>query len=457
MSTLVDDGSTALAAMNADDVRSLIAGASDLAVLLGPERTVVNIFGAPEIKEKLGTSRWIAKSLDEVMDPAAANKLIKLESIGRGTGRVSHVTKDGERLEFVYSPVHLVSSDCTLLVGRDETRVAALQDRLLEQHRTAGERLESQKHSEAQYRKLFAIGAEPVLVIAGDTGKIIDMNSSAADLLDVDANAKIGRQFSTLVHGSDKTKLRAFFATALATNATETATLKLSSNADITIRATHGPGASSTLLLQLNIAAEDADTTDDSQKGILDLIRIAGEAAVIVDETGVIVWANMAFAEIVTLGQDRDVIGLNLEVYLDAKDIDLNVVLANLQRHGEIKQLPSSMRNEAGERLEVELSAVTITNSGGANFGFFIRRMPGLPTPPDLMKNGEVALDALWGQLGKAPLRELVNEEIAGVEKNLIRAALDLNKGNRSATARLLGLSRQSLYSKLERYGISCD
>ena len=115
------------------------------------------------------------------------------------------------------------------------------------------------------------------------------------------------------------------------------------------------------------------------------------------------------------------------------------------------------MRNEAGERLEIELSAVTITNSGGANFGFFIRRMPGLPTPPDLMKNGEVALDALWGQLGKAPLRELVNEEIAGVEKNLIRAALDLNKGNRSATARLLGLSRQSLYSKLERYGISCD
>lgn len=104
MSTLVDDGSTALAAMNADDVRSLIAGASDLAVLLGPQRTVVNIFGAPEIKEKLGTSRWIAKSLDEVMDPAAANKLIKLESIGRGTGRVSHVTKDGERLEFVYYP-----------------------------------------------------------------------------------------------------------------------------------------------------------------------------------------------------------------------------------------------------------------------------------------------------------------------------------------------------------------
>ncbi len=457
MTTLVDDGSISLPALQADDVRSLIAGASDLAVLLGPDKTVLNVFGSAEIKERLNTSNWIAKSLDEVMDPAGANKLIKIQSTGLSTGRVSHVTRDGERLEFVYSAVHLVSSGCTLILGRDETRIAALQDRLLEQHRTAGERLESQKHSEAQYRKLFAIGAEPVMVIAGDTGKILDMNSSAASLLGVDSDAKIGRQFSTLVHGSDKPRLRSLFAAALATKATETATLKLSSNVDVAIRATHGPGASSTLLLQLGFAEEQPESPDDGQKGILDLIRIAGEAVVIVDESGVIVWANMAFAEMVASGQDRDVIGQNLEAYLDATDLDLSVVLANLQRHGEIKQLPSSMRSEAGERLEVELSAVTIANSSGADFGFFIRRMPALTSPPDLLKNGDVALDELWGQLGKAPLRELVNEEIAGVEKNLIRAALDLNKGNRSATARLLGLSRQSLYSKLERYGISSD
>ncbi len=80
--------------------------------------------------------------------------------------------------------------------------------------------------------------------------------------------------------------------------------------------------------------------------------------------------------------------------------------------------------------------------------------MPSHPSPvrPD---GDDGSVDALWEQLGSAPLRELVNQEIAGIERNLIRAALELNKGNRSATARLLSLSRQSLYSKLDRYGIA--
>ena len=35
--------------------------------------------------------------------------------------------------------------------------------------------------------------------------------------------------------------------------------------------------------------------------------------------------------------------------------------------------------------------------------------------------------------------------------------ALDLTGGNRTATAELLGLSRQSLYVKLDRYGLDGD
>ncbi|MGZ8403091.1 MAG: helix-turn-helix domain-containing protein, partial [Rhodoplanes sp.] len=37
---------------------------------------------------------------------------------------------------------------------------------------------------------------------------------------------------------------------------------------------------------------------------------------------------------------------------------------------------------------------------------------------------------------------------------NYVRAALDLAGGNRTAAAGLLGLSRQSLYAKLNRYDI---
>jgi DNA-binding NtrC family response regulator len=40
------------------------------------------------------------------------------------------------------------------------------------------------------------------------------------------------------------------------------------------------------------------------------------------------------------------------------------------------------------------------------------------------------------------------------VERHYIEAALKLTEGNRTAAAEMLGISRQSLYMKLDRYGI---
>jgi DNA-binding NtrC family response regulator len=43
------------------------------------------------------------------------------------------------------------------------------------------------------------------------------------------------------------------------------------------------------------------------------------------------------------------------------------------------------------------------------------------------------------------------------IEKLCIEAALDLTDDNRASAAEMLGLSRQSLYVKLRRYGMADD
>jgi DNA-binding NtrC family response regulator len=51
-------------------------------------------------------------------------------------------------------------------------------------------------------------------------------------------------------------------------------------------------------------------------------------------------------------------------------------------------------------------------------------------------------------------LKDLVRETTDVVEKLCIEAALELTSDNRASAAEMLGLSRQSLYSKLRRYGL---
>jgi DNA-binding NtrC family response regulator len=52
-------------------------------------------------------------------------------------------------------------------------------------------------------------------------------------------------------------------------------------------------------------------------------------------------------------------------------------------------------------------------------------------------------------------LRELVRETTDVIERMCIEAALKLTGDNRVTAAEMLGLSRQSLYVKLRRYGLA--
>ena len=56
--------------------------------------------------------------------------------------------------------------------------------------------------------------------------------------------------------------------------------------------------------------------------------------------------------------------------------------------------------------------------------------------------------------VGRVSLREIVAETTDVIEQMCIEAALSLTGNNRANAAEVLGLSRQSLYSKLKRHGV---
>jgi DNA-binding NtrC family response regulator len=64
------------------------------------------------------------------------------------------------------------------------------------------------------------------------------------------------------------------------------------------------------------------------------------------------------------------------------------------------------------------------------------------------------SVEQLTELVGRVKLKELVRETTDLVERLCIEAALELTKDNRASAADVLGLSRQSLYSKLHRFGL---
>jgi DNA-binding NtrC family response regulator len=56
--------------------------------------------------------------------------------------------------------------------------------------------------------------------------------------------------------------------------------------------------------------------------------------------------------------------------------------------------------------------------------------------------------------VGRRPIKDIVGETVDTIERICIEAALELTHNNRASAAEMLGLSRQSLYVKLRRFGM---
>jgi DNA-binding NtrC family response regulator len=56
--------------------------------------------------------------------------------------------------------------------------------------------------------------------------------------------------------------------------------------------------------------------------------------------------------------------------------------------------------------------------------------------------------------VGRRPIKDIVGDTVDTIERMCIESALEFTHNNRASAAEMLGLSRQSLYVKLRKFGI---
>jgi DNA-binding NtrC family response regulator len=81
-----------------------------------------------------------------------------------------------------------------------------------------------------------------------------------------------------------------------------------------------------------------------------------------------------------------------------------------------------------------------------------VREPANTPATPPTMSDD--AMRNVMDLVGSSPLKDIVAATTDVVEKMCIETAVQLTDNNRVAAAEMLGLSRQSLYVKLRKYGL---
>jgi DNA-binding NtrC family response regulator len=111
-----------------------------------------------------------------------------------------------------------------------------------------------------------------------------------------------------------------------------------------------------------------------------------------------------------------------------------------------------------GTRAPVEISVTRLRQRGvDLGFGFIIRESTARDAAEvtvDAVGVSDEAMKSVMDLVGTASLKELVSATSDVVEKMCIETAVRLTGNNRVAAAEMLGLSRQSLYVKLRKYGL---
>ena len=194
-----------------------------------------------------------------------------------------------------------------------------------------------------------------------------------------------------------------------------------------------------------------ADPLDDNLR---QLYAKGVDGMVFTDRDGVILSASESFLNLTDAPTLSAVKGRSLADFLVRGAIDLKVMLENALRAGHLRVYPTRLKTDFNGQLQVEISATWISDGPEPVLALIVRDSARI----DTLRAGVGANDGGIGNVmelvGSTPLKDIVAETTNIVEKLCIENAIELTRNNRVAAAEMLGLSRQSLYVKLRKYGL---
>ncbi|MGH6712072.1 MAG: transcriptional regulator PpsR [Bradyrhizobium sp.] len=444
----------------------LIAAATDVAVIVDGQGIIRDVaFNKEELSLELDAQgRWMGSKLSEIVTSETRGKIGELlhdAALRKLSGwrQVNHPSAGGEDIPVLYSAINIGREDRFVVVGRDLRPMAAMQQRLINAQQSMERDYAKLRHAETRYRLLFQVSSEAVMIVDAGSNVVLDANPAALALFDESAPQVLKSVFPGHFDAASAPQIQTLLADVRATGRDGNVRAQLAKgDRECTVAASLFRQENASLfLVRLASGATLPETSALKATSILlKYFDAATDGLVITEPDGRIVRANPAFIEMAQLGSAEQSRGELLDRWLGRAGVDFSVALANLRQNGSIKLFSTALRGEHGAATEVEVSAVSLADGDHSGFGFAIRNVEkrlsaSSPSARELPRS----VAQLTELIGRVPLRDLVREATDVIEKLSIEAALELTGDNRASAAEMLGLSRQSLYVKLRRFGLA--
>jgi transcriptional regulator PpsR len=406
---------------------------------------------AGESMEQWRGLRWI-----DTVPSAVARKIARAVEGAQREGDSSCFTVNqrlpsGRELLLEYTTVKLGGSGL-IAIGKNVEAISELRSRLALVQQEREQDYWRLREIETRYRALLDASSGAVALVRVTNLRVVEANVAAIKLLGLVP----GGEFLPRLADQDRRNLEATLDTARLNGRSPSIALHLLNDGPWSLRTSMlASEAGAFYLFQMaplagtgEVANVGSPSRDGEPVSVDNLLQRMPDGFVVVDREGVARRANHTFLDLVQAGVESAVIGQNLKRWLSQPGTGIRVIMNLVERHGAVRAMRTTLDGELGAATEVEISAVGDRLGQPNYFGLVIR---------DVASRGReseeaFSLTSLLERSPDAPLETLIRSTIEGIERQRIAEALARTGRNRTMAAKSLGLSRQSLHSKLKKY-----
>jgi transcriptional regulator PpsR len=410
---------------------------------------VSNTVSGEFVKTWLGRP-WIETVADSGVDKVRSSLDDALADGVSVYRRIVQRFPSGLEMPIEYTTVRLGDSGGMVAVGRSLQASSELQSRLIAAQQAMERDYWKLREVETRYRLLFDASNEAVLVLASDDLRVVEANPAAIRALGLNS----GWAFLDEMAPRERESFRAMLDKVREGGRAPGEIFHIGAQqAPWILRASlMSDNGASVYMLQL-VPVEGRRALGAPEVATrMDGVRHVPDGIVVIDREGVVESANPAFLEMLKVEDGAEVIGRGLDRWLGQRGADLSALLSDIRAFGQVRNLSVTIRDRAGGSRRVEVSAGRDRGDESGSIGVVMRDL-GVRGAGSIATSSQPELPAL-APAGKTPLKALVQAAVAVVERHYVESALAITDGNRTAAAGRLGLSRQSLYAKLNRYGL---